>query len=112
MQTSSVIEWTHLALSMHKKGHTDEEIGMKLRSMGAIESRIQDILQQVKTHLSIRRRNNGFLCCGLGVLLLVVGCMFTLFLFNNGGNIRMVMYGVTSIGLVVTLKGMIDLLGW
>jgi len=112
MQTSPGTEWTQQVLSMHKKGHSDEEILVRLRSMGAIESRIRETLQQVKTHLSIRRRNNGFLCCGLGVLLLVVGCMFTLFLFNNGGNIRLVMYGVTSIGLVITLKGMIDLLGW
>lgn len=105
-------EWFQLAHSLYKKGHSDEEIILQLREKGAMESRLSEILQQVKSSLSAKRRSTGFICCGIGIFLLVIGCMFTLFLFNNGGNIRLVMYGLTSIGLVITLKGMVDLLGW
>ena len=39
-------------------------------------------------------------------------CLLTFFLYNNGGDIRFVMYGLTTIGVGFTIKGMIDLLGW
>ncbi|MFZ9388634.1 MAG: hypothetical protein ACO25B_12210 [Chitinophagaceae bacterium] len=112
MSAAQGSEWFQLAHSLYKKGHSDEEIILQLREKGAMESRLREILQQVKSSLSARRRSTGFICCGIGIFLLVIGCMFTLFLFNNGGNIRLVMYGLTSIGLVITLKGMVDLLGW
>jgi hypothetical protein len=38
--------------------------------------------------------------------------MLTLMLYNSGGNIRLVMYGLTSIGVGFAIKGLIDLLGW
>jgi len=105
-------EWVQIANSLYQRGHSDEEVLLQLREKGAVESLLDDIIRHVKSIRIARKRSTGFLCCGIGVFLLVVGCLFTLMLFNNGGNIRLVMYGVTSIGVAFTLKGMIDLLGW
>ena len=112
MSSVPAAELIQLASSLYKKGLTDDEVRTHLREKGAVENLLQDTLNRVKSLRMIRKRNNGFLCCGIGIFLLVIGCMFTLLLFNSGGNIRLVMYGVTSIGLAFTLKGMIDLLGW
>ncbi len=112
MSSVPAAELMQLASSLYKKGLTDEEVRSQLREKGAVENLLQDTLTLVKSLRLVKKRKNGFLCCGIGVFLLVIGCMFTLMLFNNGGNIRLVMYGITSIGIAFTLKGMIDLLGW
>lgn len=105
-------ELANLAHSLYRRGFSDEEVRMELQQRGAPGSLLQDIMTQVKQLRSTRRRNTGFFCCGLGVFLLVAGCMLTFFLYNNGGDIRVVMYGLTTLGVGFTLKGMIDLLGW
>lgn len=112
MNNAPAADLMQLASSLYKKGLNDEEVRSQLREKGAMENLLQDTLDRVKSLRLIQKRKNGFMCCGIGVFLLVIGCMFTLMLFNNGGNIRLVMYGVTSLGIVFTLKGMIDLLGW
>lgn len=101
-----------MARMLYKKGHSDDEVLLHLKEKGAAESHLHDVVSHLKSIRMAKKRNNGFLCCGIGIFLLVIGCFFTLLLFNNGGNIRLVMYGVTSIGIAFTLKGMIDLLGW
>ncbi len=112
MSSAPAAELMQLASSLYKKGLTDEEVRSQLREKGAMENLLQDTLDRVKSLRIVQKRKTGFFCCGIGIFLLVIGCMFTLMLFNNGGNIRLVMYGVTSIGIAFTLKGMIDLLGW
>lgn len=105
-------ELADLAYSLYRRGCNDEEVKMELQQKGAAAGLLQEIITQVKQLRSARRRSTGFFCCGLGVFLLVAGCMLTFFLYNNGGDIRMVMYGLTTIGVGFTIKGMIDLLGW
>lgn len=105
-------DWAQLANALYRKGMNDEEVSLLLLEKGAGEAQLREIIQEVKKTRTTRRRNSGFLFCGIGVFLLVIGCLLTLVLFNNGGNIRLVMYGLTTIGLAFTIKGMIDLLGW
>lgn len=105
-------ELFQLAHSLYSRGCNDEEVTVQLREKGAAETLLHDIIEQVKKFRLSKRRSTGFACCGIGILLLVVGCMLTFFLYNNGGNIRFAMYGLTSLGVVFTIKGMIDLLGW
>jgi hypothetical protein len=101
----------HLAASLHKQGLNFDEISVQLRQQGAPENLLQDIFQQVKDRHFAKKRNTGFWCCGIGVFLIVFGCLLSLFLYSSG-NIRLAMYGLTSIGVVFTMKGLIDILGW
>jgi len=101
----------HLAASLHKQGLNFEEISVQLRQHGAPENLLKDIFQQVKDRHIAKKRNSGFLWCGIGVFLIVFGCLLSLFLYSSG-NIRFAMYGLTSIGVVFTMKGLIDILGW
>ena len=100
------------AHSLYRRGFNDEEVTLELQQKGAPRSLLQEIISQVKEIRTNQRRKTGFFCCGTGIVLLVLGCMLTFFLYNNGGDIRYVMYGLTTIGVGFTLKGMVDLLGW
>jgi hypothetical protein len=112
MSSIESADFLHLANSLQKRGLKFEEILLQLKEKGVPENLLQDILQQLKNLRLTRKRKTGFVCCGIGVALLVIGCMFTIFLFNSGGSIRFVMYGLTTAGVVFTIKGLVDLMGW
>jgi len=101
-----------LADSLRKRGHNLDDIMLKLRDEGAADQTVAEIINKLKALRLDRKRRMGFICCGVGVFLLVASCMITFLLFNYGGNIRWVMYGLTSLGVIVTLKGLVDLFGW
>ena len=105
-------EWLQLANALHRRGFNQEEISSQLKEKGTPDNLLQEIIEKVKSIRLLRKRKSGFVCCGIGVTLLVVGCMLTLFLVSSGGNIRFAMYGLTTIGVMFTLKGMVDLMGW
>jgi hypothetical protein len=112
MNSAQPAEFLQLASSLQKRGLNFDEILLQLREKGASENLLPDIIQQLKKLRLAQKRSSGFIWCGVGVVLLVISCMLTLFLFNNGSNIRFVMYGLTTIGIVFTLKGLADLMGW
>jgi hypothetical protein len=105
-------EWIQMARSLYRKGFNDEEVSVQLREKGIAETMLQEIIRQVKKLRSSKKKKAGFIFCGIGIFFLIAGCMFTLLLYNSGANIRPAMYGLTGLGLVFTIKGMIDLLGW
>lgn len=111
MSTFQSNDFLTMADSLKKKGFNYDEITIQLRQHGAPDNLLQEIIERVKSMSLLRKRNSGFLCCGIGVALLVVGCMLTLLLFSSG-NIKFVMYGLTTIGVIFTLKGLADLMGW
>ncbi len=84
----------------------------QLKEKGAPENLLQEALHHLKQLRLTRKRNNGFTCCGIGVALLVIGCMLTVLLYTSGGDIKWAMYGLTSLGVVFTMKGLVDIMGW
>jgi len=108
MNTSLPADLFSHAIALYKKGLTDNEVINRLKEKGAEENVLTEIIKKVKIS---RKRNSGFIFCGIGIFLLVTGCLLTLLLFNSG-NIRFALYGLTLLGLGLTIKGLIDLLGW
>jgi hypothetical protein len=105
-------EWLHLATTLGKSGHNEEEITLQLKQKGAPETVLKDIIAKLKSLRLARRRQVGFTCCTIGVVLLVVGCMITIFLYNTGYDIKFALYGLTIVGLGFTFKGLVDIIGW
>jgi len=112
MNTVQHSEFLHLANSLQQRGLSYDEITLQLKEKGAPENLLQETIQQLKNLRLIKKRNTGFACCGIGVALLIVGCMLTILLYSSGGNIKWAMYGLTTIGVVFTIKGMADIMGW
>jgi hypothetical protein len=98
------------AKSLKKRNSSYHEISMQLLEKGISEKLVMEIIENLKTQHNQQKRSIGFACCGIGVTLLVAGCMLTLFLFNSGSSIKFAMYGLTTIGVVLTIKGLIDIM--
>lgn len=112
MQTIQPNDLLFFADSLRKRGHNFEEIKLQLRDKGTPDNIVTETIEKLKALRMDRKRRTGFVCCGIGVFLLVAGCMITFVLFNYGGDIRMVMYSLTSLGVLFTMKGLVDLMGW
>jgi hypothetical protein len=112
MDTTDSLKWMPIAGSLLKRGCSDTEISSQLLANGAPENRLQDIIASLKNTRYHQKRRTGFACCGIGVTLLVLGCVLTLLLYQNGSGIRFAMYGLTTIGVVFTVKGLADIIGW
>lgn len=105
-------ELLQLAQHLYSRGLSDSEVTTALQQKGAPDNMLNEVINQVKKIRADKRRNRGFAWCGVGVTLLVLGCMLTFAFTGNHTQMRVVMYGLTTIGVFVTLKGLIDLLGW
>jgi hypothetical protein len=101
-----------LATSLFKQGYSNDQITNELRNKGIEDNLLQQALGEVQKMRQHKRRNTGFIWCGIGTFLLVSGCMLTFIQFSNGQNIRFVMYTLTSIGVIAIFKGLVDLFGW
>lgn len=112
METSHPDFFVQLANSLQQKGLSFDEISIQLRQQGAPEQQLLEIIMQLKSLRFTQKRKSGFLYCGIGIALLVIGCMLTIFLYNSGGNIKLALYGLTILGVGLTLKGLVDLIGW
>lgn len=112
MNTHSPDELIQIASSLQKRGFNQEEITLQLRQQGAPENLLQEIIGELKKIKLLRKRNTGFACCSIGVVMLVVGCMLTLFLYDSGASIKFAMYGLTTIGVIFSVKGLVDIMGW
>jgi hypothetical protein len=112
MESSQPDFFLQLANSLQQKGLSFDEIGMQLRQQGAPEHLLLEIIMQLKSLRLTKKRNTAFIYCGIGVALLVIGCMLTIFLYQSGSNIKFALYGLTILGVVITLKGLADLMGW
>lgn len=112
MNTSANNELLHLVSSLHKEGYNMDQITLQLKEKGAPENFFQEAMNHLKELRLLRKRNTGFACCGIGVALLVIGCMLTVLLYNSGGDIKWAMYGLTTLGVIFALKGLVDIMGW
>lgn len=112
MNTVQSNDYLHIANSLQKQGLSYEQISLQLREQGAPDNLLQEVIQQLKTLRITRKRNTGFACCGIGVALLIIGCILTILLYGSGGDIKLAMYGLTTIGVIFTLKGLADIMGW
>jgi hypothetical protein len=101
-----------LVINLLKQGYSREEIASRLRVKGATDNLLQEAINEAEKLRLARRRNTGFTWCAVGTFLLVSGCMVTFIQYSNGQNIRIAMYGLTSIGVIAIIKGLIDLFGW
>lgn len=105
-------DWLPVASSLLKRGCSSAEIYSELLDKGAPENQLKEIIAKVKDLHFSKKRKTGFVCCGIGVFLLVFGCLLTIFLYQSGSGIKFAMYGLTGIGVAFTMKGMVDLIGW
>ena len=105
-------ELVTIASTLQDTGKDADTIRQALSASGADEQTQESIIHQIKTLHYLRRRKRGFMFGAAGSIILIVGFFLTVFLFHQGSSFNLIMYGMTSLGAILLLVGMVDILGW
>jgi hypothetical protein len=97
---------------MVNDGIETDKIRSYLSNAGMDKQSIESLIHQLKSQLYLKRRKRGFTFGIIGSIMLVIGFLLTVLFYHSGISIHFVMYGMTSVGVILLLIGMIDILGW
>ncbi|HMT30373.1 MAG TPA: hypothetical protein PKD91_13955 [Bacteroidia bacterium] len=100
------------AKKMIDQGREKSQVKQNLISMGASEETIETILNQIKSLNYLKRRKRGFILGICGSILLIVGFALTVIFFHKNMSIDFVMYGMTSVGVILLVAGLVEIIGW
>ncbi|MBI2269594.1 MAG: hypothetical protein HYU69_04465 [Bacteroidetes bacterium] len=95
------------ALKLFEAGLDDSTIASKISKLGANETKVSDILKKIKVLRHKKRRKTGTTIVLIGSILLLVGFVSTVALFQNDEPFRHVMYGLTIGGIIAIVIGLI-----
>lgn len=90
---------------------TEKLLGFLLNAGMDPQSASELIIHERSLYLK-KRRHRGFILGGIGSALLVIGFLLTVIFYHSGINFHFVMYGLTSIGAILLMAGMVDVIGW
>ncbi|MDI9341784.1 MAG: hypothetical protein QM534_14535 [Sediminibacterium sp.] len=68
-------------------------------------------LQKAKKEIYEANRKSGLKKLGAGVLLLGIGFIITCIKFHSNESLSLIMYGFTSVGLVLVFWGLYEIIG-
>jgi hypothetical protein len=87
------------------------EIEQQLSQKTTDAGLVTEITNQVKkVHYAVKRKH-GFIKLGFGALFLVAGFLVTCINFHTNQSFTIVMYGSSSIGLLLVFWGLYDIIG-
>ncbi|HEX5002035.1 MAG TPA: hypothetical protein VFW78_06035 [Bacteroidia bacterium] len=112
LQASDFQRYLNLAVEKSRTGNDFSTIRSALLSAGADDSTADTIVGQLKSAHYLRRRKRGFVLTAVGSFMLLTGFLLTVFLFHHNSDFNTVMYGMTSVGVLLLLLGMVLVLGW
>jgi hypothetical protein len=99
------------AYRMLKHGQDNSTITAHLLKKGADNETIAAIVDQLKPLRYAIRRGRGIKLILAGAGLLLLGFILTVVFFHNNQSIDYVMYGLTTIGIVILFWGVVEVLG-
>lgn len=94
------------------QGQTRDYIHQKLVEAGLVEEKASALVDSIVNERVSKHRQRGIILILVGSVLLVLGFLLTVFLFHANASIDLVMYGLTSVGILILLKGLVDIFGW
>ncbi len=94
------------------QGQTRDFIHQKLVAAGISEERVSQFVDTILSERLSKRRQRGILLILIGSVLLVLGFLLTVFLFHANASIDVVMYGMTGVGILILMIGLVDIFGW
>jgi len=93
-------------------GKVTDDVRRTLGASGVDSETIEIIIHQLRSQQFLKRRKRGFLLGAIGSVMLLVGFILTVIFFHAGISFQYVMYGMTSIGVLLLIAGMVEVVGW
>jgi predicted nucleotide-binding protein (sugar kinase/HSP70/actin superfamily) len=107
-------QWEHLYVYAKKlvgDKMAFDEIEKRLFEKTIDVSVVSEIMIQIKkVHYAVKRKQ-GLIKMGFGSIFLVVGFFITYFNFHSNQSFDIVMYGSSSIGVILVFMGLYDIIG-
>lgn len=107
-------QWEHLyvfAKKLECNKMAFDEIEKRLFEKTKDVSVVSEIMIQIKkVHYAVKRKQ-GLIKMGFGSIFLVVGFFITYFNFYSNQSFDIVMYGSSSIGVILVFMGLYDIIG-
>ncbi|MBL0341614.1 MAG: hypothetical protein IPP71_12135 [Bacteroidetes bacterium] len=100
------------AKALIAQGKETEYVRNILSQSGVDTNVIDTIINQIKSQQFLKRRKRGFMLMAVGSILLFIGFLLTVFFFHSGISIHYVMYGMTSVGVLLLIAGLVEVVGW
>jgi hypothetical protein len=113
METATTLDPVQDELrKMISKGDETEKILNFLLNAGIDpQSASEMIIRERGAHLK-KRRQRGFILGAAGSAMLLIGFLLTVIFFHSGVNFHFVMYGLTSVGAILLMAGLVEVIGW
>ena len=105
------IKHYHQAKIMLEHDDNFETIEQNLTRQDVDELMIKEILKQVKEEYFLKRRKTGFSIFFIGLIILLISFILTCINFHANQSITYVMFGISSVGLIVIFIGLYYLFG-
>lgn len=113
METVSTIDPLQDELRrMISKGDETEKILSFLLNSGMDPQAASEMIIRERNEYLKKRRQRGFVLGIIGSALLIIGFLLTVIFFHSGVNFHFVMYGLTSIGAILLMAGLVEVIGW
>jgi len=110
--TNNIEQYLTQANQLVEEGKEFETIRTHLAASGADELTVDTIISQIKSLSYLKRRKRGFLLGAIGSLMLITGFILTVIFYHSGISIHYVMYSMTSIGVILLIAGLVEVIGW
>lgn len=110
--TSDYTEHLLVGNDMMLRGAEIDEVRVKLLQRNITPSDLDLVINEIRKNYYAKKRRRGTIVVGIGSCLLVFGCIITMVLHAYGYPISYILYGPTSVGILLLLWGMIDIMGW
>ncbi len=94
------------------EGKEFDSVKEHLTASGADAVTVETIIHQLRTHTYLKRRKRGFFLGLAGAIMLMLGFLLTVLFYHSGISIHYVMYGMTSIGAILLVAGLVEIIGW
>ncbi|MGZ3867095.1 MAG: hypothetical protein ACXVC6_15065 [Bacteroidia bacterium] len=109
--TPEYVRFYHLAKILHDRGDDYPIIKQKLLEKISDEILIDAILKTIKKEYNKKRHDRGRFVMLIGLVILLVSFVLTCINFHSDQSITYVMFGISSLGLIVMFFGLYDLFG-
>ena len=100
------------AKKLFEQGKETDLIRHSLETKGADKETIDTVINQIKSLSYLKRRKRGFMLGLAGSVLLIIGFVLTVVFFHANVSIHFVMYSMTSIGAILLMAGLVEIIGW
>jgi hypothetical protein len=90
-------------------GVTDKQIEAELLASGTDTRHISDMLAEIKKLRNARKTANGLIFILAGAVTCLLSCVLTMTSSYSNSNFSMVLYGFTTIGIIIVFVGLMKI---